>query len=67
LRCSNGVRRCASSSATRRLTVVTGILSLREAAEKLPVSTTASSVAIASKRSMIIPFRRKMIANLRIA
>ena len=36
----------------RRLTVVSGTRSFREAAERLPASTTASSVDIASIRSI---------------
>ena len=45
--------RCASSSDTRRLTVASGVPSLREAADRLPASTTASNVVIASSRSML--------------
>ena len=41
-------------SATLRLTVASGIPSLRPAAEKLPVSTVATTIDIASKRSILI-------------
>src|SRR5215510_4164565 len=48
------VRRCASSSEIFRLTVGSGMPSLREAAERLPPSTAASSVVMAAKRSISI-------------
>ena len=47
--------KCASSSETLRLTVASGTLSLRPAAERLPVSTTLSRIDMASRRSMRLP------------
>jgi hypothetical protein len=49
-----------------RLTVATGVLSLREAAEKLPVSVTATITDIASKRSILPTFSdsEKFLLNL---
>src|SRR5262245_14526188 len=46
------VPRCRSSSATLRLTLGSGDLSLRLPAEMLPASTTAKNTSIASRRSI---------------
>ena len=59
VRTTNCVRKCASSSATLRLTVASGMPSAREAADRLPPSTAAISVAIASNRSIEAPENRK--------
>ena len=50
------VPRWDSSSFTLRLTVASGMPNCRLAAEKLPASATRSTIDIASRRSMIIPF-----------
>jgi hypothetical protein len=47
----------SSSSDTLRLTVVSGVFNRRAAADKLPCSTTARKVDIASRRSIESPFR----------
>src|SRR5215471_17340013 len=52
VRLTSRVRRCASSSETFRLTVASGIPSLRAAADRLPASTAASSVDMDSNRSI---------------
>ena len=51
------VRRCDSSSEILRLTVASGVFKRRDAADRLPCSTTARKVDIASRRSMGGPFQ----------
>src|SRR5262249_24973922 len=52
-RTNKRVFRCASRSATLRLTVGSGTPSLRPTAEKLPSSADATRIAIASRRSIL--------------
>src|SRR5262249_50007663 len=52
VRLTSRVRRCASSSETFRLTVASGIPSLRDADDRLPASTAASSVDMALSLSI---------------
>src|SRR5262249_25365528 len=52
VRLTSRVRRGASSSETFRLTVASGIPSLRDADDRLPASTAASSVDMASSLSI---------------
>src|SRR5215469_16083174 len=50
-------RRCSSSSVILRLAVAGGVLRRRAAAERLPASATASTIDMASRRSIARPFR----------
>src|SRR5580704_735073 len=52
VRVTSRVRRCVSSSETFRLTVASGIPSLRDAPERLPASTAASNADMASSLSI---------------
>src|ERR1700733_11682898 len=66
-RVTSRVFRCSSSSATFRLTVGNGIFSFRLAAEKLPDSTAAIRIDIASRRSMaFLTFREVGYQNYQI-
>src|ERR1700730_10985355 len=61
------VFKCSSSSATFRLTVGNGIFSFRLAAERLPDSTAAIRIDIASRRSMaFLTFREVGFQNYQI-
>src|SRR5580692_13049744 len=61
------VFKCSSSSATFRLTVGNGIFSFRLAAERLPDSTAAIRIDIASRRSMaVLTFREVDYQNYQI-
>src|ERR1700754_3583283 len=53
--------KCASSSDTFRLTVVSGAFCRRAAADRLPASATASTTDIASRRSMEVSIFRQDI------
>src|SRR5215813_8270474 len=48
--------KCSSSSVILRLAVATGVLRRRAAAERLPASATASTIDMASRRSIARPF-----------
>src|SRR6266404_3365622 len=60
----SGPRGALQSSDTFRLTVASGMPSLRDAAERLPASTAASRVDMDSSRSITLPYNGRIVLEL---